>query len=318
MHYLILGGTRLLGRALLDTLCRAGHRVTVSSRRRPKAHSQITSVIGERSESFRRHLRGLRFDATLDFTCYDEDGVDEVFENIDPGTYILISTAWLPRLFGGADINALAECGPCKTSSELPDITRRYLEGKSRAENRLAEMRETGRQATILRLPIFLGAGDHTGRLDFYRCRMADGGPLILVDSGANMAQLAWTDDLAHVITSWLTERMPASRLVWNGLPHEGQTVREIILEISRSIGADCNKVSVSALELAERIPNYLSNEPFWRESSLTVGPNNLFSATNRKPTPMAEWLKRIPFDRSQHADDRMRELSLIREHSHD
>jgi nucleoside-diphosphate-sugar epimerase len=180
------------------------------------------------------------------------------------------------------------------------------------AERVTLDERAGGGATTILRLPIFWGAGDHTGRLDFYRQRLADGSPVICVDGGHNVAQIVWTEDVVRVILTWIN-RAP-DRPVWEALPDEGIRVREVIALIARGMHLPQSLVDISSETLKNLLPEYLQNEPLWRENEIAQTESNLFLLMKMRQTPLSIWMCDLASQGTVPPTSllRQRELSLI------
>ena len=282
MRILILGGTRFFGRRVVEILVAAGHELTLLSRRSVTDFQMVRHICAEKLPGL-KILKGSRFDLVLDFICYDGDGPTEVAENVFFKRYIMISSTWVPRLWNGLCADELhAEL--ISSISKLTPVTVNYLLGKVSAEKAVVNLRKTGREAVSLRLPIILGEGDHTGRLDFYCHRFADGEPLIAVAGGKNNAQIAVMDDLAKALVRWI-ELVDINRLpIWEGLPGEGRSVQSIIDQMASSLGIKVNLIDVSVAELESKLPVFLDHEPFWRESTLPVTGANIYDAVGITP----------------------------------
>lgn len=293
MRILILGGTRFLGRRVAEALAAAGHDLTILSRRPGGAPAGAHHICAERDAGLAA-LLGSRFDLVLDFICYDSNGLEQLAASIVSERYVLISSIWVPRLWSGHRADELAT-GATPAAAALPSVTLNYLSGKLRAEQTLAKLRQTGCAAVSLRLPIMLGEGDHTGRLDFYRRRLADGGPLIAVDGGRNHAQIAAMEDLAHALVRWSTETDIGRFPVWEALPDEGRSVRAIIETIAAAVGVTATLVEVPQAELARDLPAYLEQDPFWRESALPVTAANIYASVGMIPAVFGQDLKLPP-----------------------
>lgn len=288
MKILVIGGTRLLGLALVRALLAEGHRVTVVSRRAEKCPESVECLIGERQEGLRQ-LAGSKFDVTFDFIAYDSRAPQQVFAEVQYGTYVLISSTWMVRINGAMTPDQVVTTVEDRYLSVLPPITQNYLLGKLAAERVTLEERAKGGDATILRLPIFWGPGDHTGRLNFYRQRLADGSPVICVDGGHNVAPIVWTENVARVILAWMP--CASARPVWESLPEERTPVREVIALIARGMHLQHSLVDISARLLENLLPEYLENEPLWREREIAPTESNLFLFMKMPPTPPSIWL---------------------------
>lgn len=271
----------------------AGHIVTTLSRRSGQNVASGTHICAERNAGL-RGLSGKYFDLVLDFICYDNNDVMQVRRNILAKRYVLISSTWLPRLWSGCRADELVSC-PTAITTDLSRVTLKYLIGKLGAEHSLESLRINGCSAASLRLPIMLGEDDHTGRLDFYLRRFADGGPVIAVEGGCNQAQIAAMEDLVGVIVRWSTEIDISRFRVWEAIPDTGRTVRAIIQEMATAAGYNVQLVDVPAKELVNSLPGFLDKEPFWRESALPISRANIFEAVGVSPAILAQ-NSSIPF----------------------
>lgn len=310
MRILILGGTRFLGRRVAEDLAAAGHELTLLSRRPCGALPGARQICAERRAGLVT-LQGSRFDLVLDFICYDSAGLEQLAASIVAERYVLISSTWVPRLWSGSSADELAS-GPTPAAAKLPDVTLNYLSGKLRAEHALAQLRQTGCDAVSLRLPIMLGEGDHTGRMDFYRSRLADGGPLIAVGGGRNHAQIAVMADLAQAIMRWSSETDISRFPVWEALPGAGRSVRTIIESMAAAAGVIATLVDVPVAELTRDLPAYLKQEPFWRESALLVTAANIYAAVGMVPAVFGQDLTTTPPINDAMADLRSEELRFL------
>ncbi len=294
MHALVLGGTRFLGLRVTQMLLENKHDVTVVSRRPERAPAGARVAAGERDAVLAERLRHERFDLTLDFTCHRAASVEELYDSISPGLYVLISSAWAPRL--APECRAAEPIPPhaVRRPDQMLDVTYRYLAGKIDAETAVVARASAGSPAAALRLPIFWGNNDHTGRLEFYRSRIADGDPLIMVDGGRNRAQIAWVEDLAAAIVAAvgldLTEHP-----IWEALPDAGMTVRDVLGAIAAACGQALRIHDMSCAQLEQILPGYLKQEPLWREEALAISDANLFVRTGHQPVQLADWIRMIP-----------------------
>lgn len=291
MNILLLGGTRFAGRAVAARLLRDGHAVTVSSRRPEKAPPGVRVLAGERPGVLAGLPASAGFDLILDFTAYDEPAVGAALGACPDAAYVLISSTWLtkfhPRLAVDAPVQGDAP-------STLPPATQVYLSGKARAEGAVFVARERGRAASVLRLPIMGGADDHTGRLDFYRRRLVDGGPVLLVDGGTNTANLVWCEDVADAIAGALSRDRLWCAPILDGLPDSGQTVGAVLAALADAEGVSLRSKTAATDWLQADLPAYLEQEPLWREHAVAPGRANLFAVSGHRPHDLREWLAAV------------------------
>ena len=311
MKILILGGTRFLGKLVVFELNKLGHELTVISRRKLDYDPQIRYFNGERSQVL-DSLKEETFDLVLDFICYSADALGDIKRNVKVTNYILISSSWVPKLWSGINATELIY-GSFTQSNSLPDVTSRYLNGKLNAEQNLVTLKPHVENFAALRLPIILGNEDHTGRTDFYVSRILDGEPIILVNGGENIAQVAALESLASAVAIWSTTIDLSKELIWEGLPHDRRTVRDIIVSMATSIGIEPRFVSVDHYDLREELPQYLGKEPLWREFAMSITETNIFNAIKVKPEPFGE-LTRVTNRSDTLCDpDRILEINFVK-----
>ena len=283
----------MLGQALVKHLLAEDHKVTILSRSVGKCPPDAEAIEADRIEGLNL-LSKRKFNITVDFIAYDGEASIQVFDTIDFGFYILISTTWLTRLISGVEASQAVNSYDDDCSKSLPEITFNYLVGKMDAEKTAIEQRNKSRNATVLRLPIFWGAREHTGRVEFYCKRVMDGHPVICVDGGKNLAQIAWVEDLAHVCAAWIATGLLSEQPIWEALPDAGVNVRDIINHIAKGVRKDPRLVDVPNEVLSREIPEYLIEEPLWRETPLDLTINNLFTPVKSTPTPYSEWMAKV------------------------
>lgn len=268
----------MLGLSVVKQFLAGGHQISILSRRPEKCPAGTVPIPFERSDGL-DHIAGRSYDLTLDFIAYDKDAPLEVFEKINPGIYILISSVWLVRL------------GVVKN---LPNVTLDYISGKKRAEDVVLNRRISDKTSTVLRLPIFWGEREHTERLAFYCQRVSGNAPVILVNGGRNLAQIAWAEDIARAVFLWIDKDMVSEHVIWEALPDKGAKVSDIIRNIANARSADPKMIAVSSKVLSKELPEYLEKEPLWRESPFSLTKSNIFTNTGVSPTPQVDWLSKV------------------------
>lgn len=313
MRILIIGGTRLLGKAVVGELHLAGHDLTVLSRAIGSTPSGVRFLRYEREDGLRQ-LDGSRFDLVLDFLAYDGPAVRDVLsKSITAKQYVLISSTWMLRLRSSVAADAeIADPDPVAVAL-LPAVTRRYLLGKLEAESTCVSFRRKGRATTILRLPIFLDAGEHTGRLAFYCERVLDGEPVICVDGGTNLSQLLWVRDAAPAIAKW--SEMAGSLPIWEALPSDQIALRDVVGAVARGLNARVRLADIPSQTLERDLSQFLDMEPLWRERPFAVSSSNIFRATGMRTTPVADWLSEVSagYENRSRSPLRSEEIAYLR-----
>jgi nucleoside-diphosphate-sugar epimerase len=286
MRILIIGGTRFHGKQVASLLIAAGNELVIISRRRVSFPGNVIQICEDRRVGLLA-LIGESFDVVLDFICHNGEDPAEVARNVRFGIYVLISSTWVPRLWGGQRADELRPELSVESKNLMP-ATIKYLKGKVRAEYALEALRRFGLKAVTIRLPIILGEGDHTRRFAFYSDRFADGGPIILVDGGKNQAQIAVMEDLAKALVSWLGKVDVSRYDIWEALPGNGMLVRDILGQFTGVRDRYKSLIDVPMSEIRAGIPEYLDKEPFWRETAMPTSQANIFTALGLLPESFA------------------------------
>jgi len=208
LKVLVLGGTRFIGRRLVEALLARGHRVTIFTRGQ-KADpwgNRVGRVIGDRASA--RDLGRAAHagkDAIVDFLSYDAASARLAVEAYAGRTahFVHISTCsvyWCTGKF------------PCPVPEEEFDrfgdfeerpgsIEYAYGYAKRKAEEILfAAHRETGFPATMIRMPIVGGEADPSLRYISYFYRIDDGRPIVLPDAGIACFRHCYVGDAAETL----------------------------------------------------------------------------------------------------------------------
>jgi len=274
-----------------------GHEVTVLSRNDNMVEGVIP-VIAERSIGVKL-LQGSHYDTIIDFICYEGSCVNDIFLNISFDAYILISTVWISKIEDSKH-----------SLHALPIEIEKYLLGKKDAEESVKEGRKYGIPAISIRLPILSGLNDHTKRLMFYLDRMADGGGIIRINGGNNTIQIANSQDVSIAIALASVDKEIVKIELWDAMPEEEITVKNMLSILSNNNAVKWCDLSEEYLE--NEIPEYLENEPFWREYQIPKNVNNIFKHTNIVPRPLEEWIAPLRNNAKAIKDHNMRNKEIM------
>lgn len=253
MNALVIGGTRFIGRRLVEELLAAGHQVTLYNRgRTPDGFgTRVRRLTGDRrsaadlSAAFAR----LEFDAAYDFLSYDASDARLAIQTLRGrvGRFVHISTCSVYWCTGDF---------PCPVPEEdfdrLGDFAERpgsieyeYGYGKRKAEEALFAARQDGGfPVTTVRLPIVGGAADPSQRYASYFRRVADGGPVLLPDGGYAPFRHAGVSDVARALAA-LPRAAHAEGQAYNLAGAEILSVRSIVTAIASLMGRGLDIVEI-------------------------------------------------------------------------
>ncbi|MDA9602485.1 hypothetical protein N9S18_01360 [Flavobacteriaceae bacterium] len=289
MNILIIGGTRFLGKLLAEKFILSKEiNLTVLSRNPLVNQFKCNTLNYEKKEGL-KYLKDIHFDLVYDFLAYDRDDIIGIKRDLNFSKYLFISTAWVKKLNLNNSIDKLVHDLDKKHVSKLSPTTKKYLLGKRDAENTLCDLFDK-KLFNIIRLPIFFGINDHTKRLSFYLSRLSKNEPLIIVNSGENICQIAYVEDLAKLLYHFSEEKI--IKKIINALPNNSISVNNFIKTLKKYNNSNSKIIHVSDYILKKEFPEYLDMEPLWKENFIETGNNNIFKELNFTLTDIDKWIK--------------------------
>ncbi len=281
MRFLILGGTRFIGPAVVRLLAVQGHTVAVFHRGDSQAElpSDIVRIFGDRRSLANFRAEFVRFapDVVIDtFAMTERDGQDvmQVFAGV-ARRVVVLSSMDVYRAYdrfrgvdpGEPELRALTEDAPLRDrlfpyqsqTKDEDDLLFHY-------EKILVERAVLGQAdlpATVLRLPCVYGPGDYQHRAFEYLKRMDDGRSTILL--GRLRAAWRWTrgyvEDVAASVVLAATDERAAGQVFNVGEP-EGLTEEQWVRKIGQAAGWTGNVRVVPD----EQLPEHLRTAFDWRQ----------------------------------------------------
>lgn len=273
MQILILGGTRFLGRTLVERLLARGDRVTLLTRgRRTDAFgAAVTRLLADRrdAQQLATVARGSgRFDAVVDFTAYDGDDVRAAL-----------------AAFGGRFGRWLH----VSSTAVFEPPGERYADGKRAAEQALAEHPRLA--FSVLRPPIVQGAFDHTLRSWRYQLQLERGQVIPLPPATGRFTHV-WSGDVASALLALLDAGSAVERRSFTIAQTESLALRDYLEAMAAALGTPARFAAATHDELAAD-PVRMA----WHPYLLPAGTDRVFDATQAQrdlgwqPTPMRIWL---------------------------
>jgi len=208
MRILVLGGTKFLGRAIVDAALGRGDTLTLFNRGKtnPGLFPGVETVIGDRTVDL-SPLDGRDWDAVIDVACYEPEVARlsaAAFAN-RTGRYVFVSTV---SVYASQSTRAAQhEDAPVaqlrEGATELEEV---YGPKKAICERIVLDA--YGDRALVGRPGLIVGPHDPTDRFPYWPRRIARGGRVLAPGDPANLAQFIDVRDLA----SWLTDACHADR----------------------------------------------------------------------------------------------------------
>ncbi len=225
MNVLVLGGTRFVGRHIVEALCTGGHDVTVFTRGQSAdgLPAQVERLRGDRGEGVAglAALDGRRWDACVDVSGYTPLQVRASAERLRDvvGRYVFISTVSVyaslaePPIVESHALHAEADEAVTQVTNET------YGPLKVTCERILREI--YGDRTTFLRPQIVAGPFDPTGRHTYWVQRAMRGGEVLVPGDGTDHVQVIDGRDLARFVVTTLEHDTPGTfnlagpRITW-------------------------------------------------------------------------------------------------------
>jgi 2'-hydroxyisoflavone reductase len=227
MHLLIIGGTRFLGRALIDAALAAGHKVTLFNRGQsnPDLYPELERLRGDRDGGLDA-LKGRRWDAVIDTCGYVPRVVRASAEllatAVDHYTFISTISVYADFTTIGIDEHSPLATMEDETVEEINGET--YGPLKVLCEQAVDEA--MGMRALHVRSGLIVGPYDPTDRFTYWPARVARGGEILAPGDPEQLVQLIDVRDIAEWIIRATEKRLtgpynvtgPAQRLTMQQL----------------------------------------------------------------------------------------------------
>ena len=187
MHALVLGGTRFVGRAVVDAALSAGADVTLFNRGQtaPDLYPHLETVVGDRTADLSA-LAGRRFDLVVDCAGYLPEVVGRSAAALRDAVdrYVFVSSV---------SVYADQSVPPVEGAALLDDDS---YGGRKAACERIV-LDHYGDRALVARPGLIVGPHDPTERFAYWPRRFTRGGPVLAPGTPADPVQWIDVRDLA-------------------------------------------------------------------------------------------------------------------------
>lgn len=263
MRLLILGGTRFLGRHLVQSAQERGHEITLFNRGQsnPGLFAGVVELVGDRDGQLEA-LQGQRWDAVIDTSGYVPRIVRQSTELLAPAVahYTFISSI---SVYGDLSATGIDESWPVAT---IEDETTEEITGESYgALKALCEqvvLDQYPQNGLVIRPGLIVGPHDPTDRFTYWPVRVARGGEVLAPAPPEYGTQFIDVRDLAEW-TILMVERRAAG--VYNATGPDEPMPLGTLLDICRSVaGSDARFTWVSPEFLLEHGVQPWMELPLW------------------------------------------------------
>jgi 2'-hydroxyisoflavone reductase len=209
MKILIIGGTRFLGRHLVDSALAGGHEVTLFNRGKtnPNLFSNVETMIGDREHDLDK-LSGRVWDAVIDTSGYLPRIVRLSAQGLEGGVkrYVFISSISVYDNISKVGINESDPVGKIEDETVEEITGETYGPLKALCEKAVQEV--FGDRALIIRPGLIVGQYDPTDRFTYWPMRVKRGGDMITPERPNVPVQIIDVRDLADFIIKLIEENV--------------------------------------------------------------------------------------------------------------
>jgi 2'-hydroxyisoflavone reductase len=235
---LVIGGTKFIGRLMVDELSRAGHEVYILHRKsRHPFSKRVHNLIADRNDavSVRKAVGNIRFDAVYDnvydweraTTSAQIEATAQIFEGRISRYVFMSSVAAYGDGLNHHEGDALAP----------DDHPNAYSRNKAMSERALFRMHQrSGFPIVTLRPPFVYGRDNPFYREAFFWDRFRAGRPVILPSEGHRLMQFVYVRDLVDLAVKMLLLQNVVGH-AFNVANPRAVTQHELCLELAHIAG---------------------------------------------------------------------------------
>ena len=207
MKILILGGTKFLGRHLVDAALARGHEVTMFNRGKtnPTLFPNVETITGDREHNIET-LSGREWDAVIDVAGYVPRIVRASAQGLEKSVkrYVFISSISVYAGFQKVGINESDPVGNLEDESVEEVTGETYGPLKALCEKTIEEIYSD--RALIIRPGLIVGPHDPTDRFTYWPMRVKRGDDMITPDRPQTPIQIIDVRDLSEFIIKLIEE----------------------------------------------------------------------------------------------------------------
>ncbi|MCE9645497.1 MAG: SDR family oxidoreductase [Chloroflexi bacterium] len=267
MKILIMGGTRFLGRHLVNSARARGHEVTLFNRGQsnPDLFGQVEKIRGDREKDLDK-LSGRNWDAVID-TCGYVPRIVRSSAGALKGRveqYVFISSISVYSDFSKIGIN---ESGPL---GRIEDETVEEITGESYGPLKVlcekAVQEVFGINSLIVRPGLIVGPHDPTDRFTYWPVRVARGGQVLAPDRPDALTQIIDVRDLSDFVVELIEQNVSG---VFNATGPDHELRFGYLLDTCKLVSASDAKFKWAPLEfLIKNKVEPWSDLPAWLPDS--------------------------------------------------
>ncbi|MFQ6538834.1 MULTISPECIES: NAD-dependent epimerase/dehydratase family protein [Aphanothece] len=239
MRILVMGGTRFVGKPLVEQLQAAGHALTLFTRGRHPVPPGLEHLVGDRSSSADLEVLAERaFEVIVDSSGRTLADSRAVIERTGPPSHRFVYVS-------SAGVYADSELWPLDEESPTDPASRHA--GKAETETWLQQQ---GIPFTSFRPTYIVGPGNYNPVESWFFDRILHGRPVPLPGDGTTITQLGHVRDLAAAMARCIEVDAAANR-IYNCTGTQGVTFRGLVEAAARACGRDPGAVEIRSFDPA-------------------------------------------------------------------
>jgi 2'-hydroxyisoflavone reductase len=263
MKILILGGTKFLGRHLVDAALARGHEVTLLNRGRtnPTLFPNVETILGDREHDIEK-LSGREWDAAIDVAGYIPRIVRLSAEGLKGRVqrYVFVSSISVYAGFEKVGINESDPVGKLEDESVEEVTGETYGPLKALCEKAVQDL--YGDRAIIIRPGLIVGPHDPTDRFTYWPMRVKRGDDMIAPDRPDAPIQVVDVRDLSDFIIKLVEENASG---IYNATGPDSPLTLGELLDACRRVSGSVSTVHWASKEfLQEHEVAPWSDMPVW------------------------------------------------------
>ena len=263
MKILIIGGTRFLGRHLVESARARGHEVTLFNRGKsnPALFPQLETILGDREHDLDK-LSGRAWDAVIDVAGYVPRIVRLSASKLEGsvGRYVFISSVSVYASFSKIGIDESDPVGKIEDQAFEEITGESYGPLKALCEKAVQDV--YGERALVIRPGLIVGPNDPTDRFTYWPVRVARGGDVLAPEKPGVPVQIIDVRDLSDFIIKLIEENASG---IYNATGPDYELTLGALLEASREVsGSNANFKWAPVGFLTENKVEAWSDMPVW------------------------------------------------------
>jgi 2'-hydroxyisoflavone reductase len=265
MRILIIGGTRFLGRHLVDAALARNHEVTLFNRGKsdPNLFPELETILGDRETDVNKlQQAGRHWDTVIDVAGYLPRIVRlsaEILKS-NVGRYIYISSISVYSNFRKVGINESDPVG--KIDNEATEEITEETYGPLKALCERAVQDIYGERTLIIRPGLIVGPHDPTDRFTYWPVRVARGGEVLAPQGPEAPIQIIDVRDLSDFVVKLIEENASG---IYNATGPDYELTIGKLLDVSRQLtGSNANIHWASVEFLNQHKVQAWSDMPTW------------------------------------------------------